>query len=89
LTALESALQSDIEAFIAERQKLYSLKRQGSDVSAELKHISDALRPVRKELRLCRQIETDMPRICEQIHEVMQSEINKTKTTERRNKLWK
>lgn len=89
LTALESALQSDIEAFIAERQKLYSLKRQGSDVSAELKQISNALRPVRKELRLCRQIETDMPRIREQIHEVMQSEINKTKTTERRNELWK
>lgn len=86
---LESALQSDIDALVMRRRELYSLKRRGKDVSAELERINLALRPLRQELRLCRQIEEDMPRIREQTDSALQRESIKTKTTERRTELWK
>ena len=89
LSMLESALQSDIDALVMRRRELYSLKRRGNDVSAELERINLALRPLRQELRLCRQIEEDMPRIREQTDSALQSENIKTKTTERRTDLWK
>lgn len=72
-----------------QRLELYSLKRRGNDVSAELDRINFALRPLRRELRLCRQIDEDMPRIREQTDSALQRESNKTKTTERRTELWK
>ena len=63
LSMLESALQSDIDALVMQRRELYFLKRRGNDVRAELERINLALRPLRQDLRLCRQIEQDMPRI--------------------------
>ena len=89
LSMLESALQSDIDALIMQRRELYSLKQRGNDVRAELERINLALRPLRQELRLCRQIEQDMPRIREQTDSALQSESIKTKTIERRTELWK
>ena len=89
LSMLESALQSDIDALVMQRRELCSLKRRGNDVSAELERISLALRPLRQELRLCRQIEEDMLRIREQADSALQRGSIKTKTTERRTELWK
>lgn len=89
LSMLESALQSDIDALIMQRRELYSLKQRGNDVRAELERINLALRPLRRELRLCRQIEEEMPRIREQTDSALQRESIKTKTTERRPILWK
>lgn len=86
---LESALQSDIDALVMQRRELYFLKRRGNDVRAELERINLALRPLRQDLRLCRQIEQDMPRIREQTDSALQRESIKTKTTERRTELWK
>lgn len=66
LSMLMGALQSDIEALTAERKTLYMLKRRGEDVQSEVGRINSALRPLRRELRLCRQIGETVSRLQEE-----------------------
>ena len=83
LSILMSALQSDIEALTAERKKLYKLKRRGENVQTEISRINSALRPVRRELRLCRQIGETVSRLQEETEQfkktIDQKQIEKTK----------
>lgn len=67
LFMLSSALQADIDAMVGERKELYRQKRQGQDVSAQINAINQAIRQRRQKLKLCEQIETDIPRIREQV----------------------
>ncbi len=67
LSMLEDALQAEIDDLTARRTALYRQKRRGADVSAEIEQINQALRPVRKKLRLCGRIEEDIPRIQAQL----------------------
>ena len=80
---LMSALQSDIEALTAERKKLYKLKRRGENVQTEISRINSALRPVRRELRLCRQTGETVSRLQEETEQfkkaIDQKQIEKTK----------
>ena len=93
LSMLADALQADIDSLVLSRRELYRRKRGGEDVSAEIKKISLALRPIRRELRCCQQIAERIPQIQEHIRldrqAAEQARTEKTKTKQRRHELWK
>ena len=91
LSMLSGALQADIDYLTNQRRELYRRKRKGEEVTEEISNINSALRPIRQELRLCRQISETIPQIQEQTEQyrqaMQQGEITKTK--ERSTSLWK
>ena len=93
LSMLADALQADIDSLVLSRRELYRRKRGGEDVSAEIREISLALRPIRRELKCCQQIAERIPQIQEHIRldrqAVEQARTEKTKTKQRRHELWK
>lgn len=93
LSMLADALQADIDSLSVSRRELYRRKRRGEEVSAEIKEISLALRPIRRELRCTQQIAERIPQLQEQIQLTRQieeqSKSEKTKTQQRRHDLWK
>ena len=93
LSMLADALQADIDSLVLSRRELYRRKRGGEDVSAEIKEISLALRPIRRELRCCQQIAERIPQIQEHIRldrqAAEQARTEKTKPKQRRHELWK
>ena len=93
LSMLADALQADIDSLVFSRRELYRRKRRGEDVSAEIKEISLALRPIRRELKCCQQAAEHIPQIQEHIRldrqSVEQTTQEKTKTPKRRHDLWK
>ncbi len=57
-------LQAEIDALVDERRELYNRKRRGDDTAQpQIAEITGQLRPLRRQLRLCLQIEEDMERI--------------------------
>ncbi len=93
LSMLADALQADIDSLVVSRRELYRRQRRGEDVSAEIKEISLALRPIRRELKCCQQVADRIPQIQEHIRLTRQAEkqntSEKTKPKERRHDLWK
>ena len=93
LSMLADALQADIDSLVLFRRELYRRQRHGEDVSAEIKEISLALRPIRRELKCCQQVADRIPQIQEHIRldrqSVEQAERTQAKTKERRHDLWK
>ncbi|MBQ9732825.1 MAG: relaxase/mobilization nuclease domain-containing protein, partial [Clostridia bacterium] len=93
LEILSGALQANVDALVDKRRKLYRLKRRGEDVTKEISQINLELRPIRRELRLCRQIAETVPRLqndTEQYRREMQEkQAEKSKRKERRTELWK
>ena len=93
LSMLADALQADIDSLVVSRRELYRRQRRGEDVSAEIKEISLALRPIRRELKCCQQVADRIPQIQEHIRldrqSAEQAERAQTKTKERRRDLWK
>ena len=93
LSMLTDALQADMDSLVFSRRELYRRKRRGEDVSAEIKEISLALRPIRRELKCCQQIAERIPQLQEHIRLERQAEerskSEKTKSEERRHDLWK
>lgn len=67
LSMLENSVQVDIDSYITERKALYREKRQGLPVEPEIQRINEKLRPLRRKLRLCRQIAEDIPKIRERL----------------------
>ena len=94
LSMLADALQADIDSLVLSRRELYRRQRRGEDVSAEIKEISLALRPIRRELKCCQQVAGKIPQIQEHIRldrqSAEQAERTQTRTKEtRRHDLWK
>ena len=93
LSMLADALQADIDSLVFSRRELYRRQRRGEDMSAEIKEISLALRPVRRELKCCQQVADRTPQIQEHIRLTRRAEeqntSEKTKPKERRHDLWK
>ena len=93
LSMLADALQADIDSLVFSRLELYRRQRRGEDASAEIKEISLALRPIRRELKCCQQVADRIPQIQEHIRldrqSAEQAERAQTKTKERRRDLWK
>ncbi|MBQ6610197.1 MAG: relaxase/mobilization nuclease domain-containing protein [Oscillospiraceae bacterium] len=74
LSMLADALQSDIDSLVFSRRELYRRQRRGEDVSAEIKEISLALRPIRRELKCCQHVADRIPQIQEHIRLTRQTE---------------
>ena len=93
LSMLADALQADIDSLVFSRRGLYRRKRNGENVSAEIKGISLALRPIRRELKCAQQIAERIPQLQEHIRlnrkAEVQAEREKSKPKERRHDLWK
>lgn len=91
LSMLSGALQADIDSLTDQRRELYRRKRNDEEVTEEISSINSALRPIRRELRLCRQISETIPQIQEQTEQYRQTiqQGEKTKIKERSTSLWK
>ena len=74
LSMLADALQADIDSLVVSRRELYRRQRRGEDVSAEIKEISLALRPIRRELKCCQHVADRIPQIQEHIRLTRQTE---------------
>lgn len=75
------AIQAEIDTLTGRRKELYRLRRAGDDtVTAEIEAITRQLRPLRRELRMCVQIEEDSPKMKEA---VKQTETQKRNTRTR------
>lgn len=74
LSMLADALQADVDSLVFSRKALYRRKRKGEDVAAEISHINLALRPIRRELRCCRNISEALPQIREQVQMTRKAE---------------
>lgn len=93
LSMLADALQADMDSLVNSRRALYRRKRNGEDVNAEIKEISLALRPIRRELKCTQQIAERIPQIQEHIRlsrqAVEQDKREKTKSMGRRHDQWR
>ena len=67
LSMLEDALQAQIDALTDRRKELYSQRREGLNVEAEIAAINGELRQLRRELKTCGRIEADIPRVRQQV----------------------
>ena len=67
LPLLEGALQAQIDALTDRRKELYSQRREGLNVEAEIAAINGELRQLRRELKTCGRIGADIPRIRQQV----------------------
>ncbi len=67
LAGVAGSLDTQISGLIARRKELYRQKRRGGDVEQDIQNINQELRPLRRDLRLCRQIQEDIPVIREQV----------------------
>lgn len=74
LAMLSGAFQSDIDALIEQRKRLYKEQRRGGDVSSEINTINTNLRQIRKNLKICGSIQADIPQIREHVQIVQQQE---------------
>lgn len=63
LPLLADALQAEIDSLVFARRELYRRKRRGEDMSREIGQINLALRPLRRELRCCRQTAERIPQM--------------------------
>ena len=63
LPLLADALQAEIDSLVFARRELYRRKRRGEDMSNEISQINLALRPLRRELRCCRQTAERIPQM--------------------------
>lgn len=63
LSMLMDVLQAEIDALTLRRKAMYGRQRRGEDAAEEIEAINQALRPLRRNLKLCAQIEADIPRI--------------------------
>lgn len=92
LVGLMGALDGQITGLVARRKNLYRQKRRGEDVEPEIENINLELRPLRRDLRLCRQIQEDIPVIQEQIPLCVdnspEKKQEKTKQRKRGHDLW-
>ncbi len=74
LSMLQSALQADMDALVQERKGLYKARRQGTDTTPEITAINDKLRQLRSKVKICDQIQADIPHIREQVQTIKAQE---------------
>ncbi len=89
LSMLSDAMQADMDALTTRRTALYRRKRRGEDVSSEISTITQALRPLRRDLRLCGQIAESAAHIQEQCKQEPDPKQTQIKTKTRRNNKWR
>lgn len=92
LAGLTGSLDSQITVLVARRKELYRQKRRGGDVELDIQNIIMELRSLRRDLRLCRQIQEDIPIIREQslllVDKPPEKKQEKIKSRKRGHDLW-
>ena len=64
------AIQAEIDALTGQRRELYQWRRTGQGgaaIDGEIAAITDRLRTLRRELKLCARIEGDIPNVRERV----------------------
>ncbi len=67
LTMLGEAIQAQIDKLTDQRRGLYQDRRAGRVVSGAIEQINQELRQLRRKLKTCNQIESDIPHVREQV----------------------
>lgn len=92
LIQYQSELGARISALVYQRKGLYKQKRRGEDVESAIQNINLELRPIRRDLRLCQQIQADIPLIREQapllVEKSPEEQHNKINRRKRGHELW-
>ena len=91
---LSDALSNEMQIIVDRRKELYALRREqpSEPLNADIDALTAQLRPLRRELRLCRKIAEYSPRMLKQVQE---SNLPPTKNhapdkaRERRHSLWR
>ena len=95
LDMLSDALSNEMQIIIDQRKELYQLRREqpSEQLDAEIAALSERLRPLRRELRLCGRIAEYAPRMLKQVRESNSTPSTEThapdKARERRHSLWR
>lgn len=84
LSMLKDAVQSEMDVLTDQRKALYREKREGAEVSGQIDAITQSLRQLRQKKKLCEQIESDIPRIREQVPVCQKSEKEEPKKETRK-----
>ncbi len=84
LSMLKDAFQSEMDVLTDQRKALYREKRKGAEVSGQIDAITQSLRQLRQKEKLCEQIESDIPRIREQVPVCQKSEKEEPKKETRK-----
>lgn len=78
------AIQAKIDALTDQRRYLYRLRRAGDEaVTEEIEAITRRLRPLRRELKLCVQIEGDIPKMKEAAEDDRRTRSNANEKTDK------
>lgn len=92
LIQYQSELEARISALVSQRRGLYKQKRRGENVETAIQNINLELRPLRRDLRSCKQIQADIPPIREQaallVDKPPEKQHNKIKQRKRGHELW-
>ena len=94
LDMLSDALSNEMQILADRRKELYALRREqpSEQLDADVDALTAQLRPLRRELRLCRKIAEYAPRMLRQIKESTQTKNEPhapEKEPERRHSLWR
>lgn len=80
LAGYTDTLETRISGLVSRRKDLYRQKRRGEDVETDIQSINEELRPLRCNLRLCQQIQEDIPVIREQLSLCVEKPAEKSNT---------
>lgn len=91
LSMLAEAIQNEIDVLVERRRDLYEYRRQGENCTWEIEQINHDLRPLRRKLKLCGEIEADIPRVRQsvQLYRQAQERQDQLHHKERRHELWR
>lgn len=84
LSMLKDAIQSEMDVLTDRRKSLYLERRKGAEVSGQIDAITRSLRQLQQKKKLCEQIESDAPRIREQVSVCQKSEKEESKKQTRK-----
>jgi hypothetical protein len=84
LSMLKDALQAEIDALTGQRKTLYQQRNRGEEVSGEISIITEKLRQLRRQVKLCENIAGDAYRIKAQLQDNVQEEKEAAKTKQRK-----
>lgn len=94
LEMLSDALSNEMQIIVDRRKELYALRREqpSEPLNADIDALTAQLRPLRRELRLCRKIAEYSPRMLRQVQESTSPSTENhlpNKAKERRHSLWR
>ncbi len=91
LSMLEEAVQSELDVLCSQRKELYTARRNHpteTDLSPAILSINQSIKTLRRELKVCGQIEADGPAIRQKLLEPLPSPTKREKAPKHRPRKW-